>query len=86
MELTLNIPEYDLNKGIKYNWKEGFCIDVKYKNGAVILKANREGLMSLANHFLNLAQDAIPVGYHIHFDQFNSLENGSVEIIIEKVQ
>jgi len=54
------------------------------KNNTAIIIANKEGLLSLANHLVNLAQDAIPKGSHIHFDDSNSLEDGSVELIIEK--
>ena len=46
--------------------------------------ANKEGLTSLANHLLNLAQDNVPRGYHLHFDESNSLKDGSSELIIEK--
>jgi hypothetical protein len=50
----------------------------------MILTANKEGLLSLANHLLNLAQDKIPSGYHMHFDENNSLEEGSLDLILEK--
>ncbi|MGX8704644.1 MAG: Imm32 family immunity protein [bacterium] len=46
------------------------------------MSANREGLLSLANQLSALAEEA--PGSHIHFDQYNSLEDGSVELIIEK--
>jgi len=38
----------------------------------------------LANHLLNLSQENIPSGYHLHFDEYNSLENGSCDLIIQK--
>ncbi|MBQ1343066.1 MAG: hypothetical protein IIY40_02765 [Firmicutes bacterium] len=63
-------------------WEDGFRIRVKiYKNEATI-SANREGLLSLANQLSALAEEA--PGSHIHLDQYNSLEDGSVELIIEK--
>ena len=63
-------------------WEDGFRIRVKiYKHEATI-SANREGLLSLANQLSVLAEEA--PGSHIHFDQYNSLEDGSVELIIEK--
>ena len=63
-------------------WEDGFRLRVKiYKNEATI-SANREGLLSLANHLTALAEEA--TGSHIHLDQYNSLEDGSVELIIEK--
>ena len=51
-----------------------------------VISANREGLISLANHLLNLAQTDVPCGTHIHLDgRNNSLEDGSQSIIIEKI-
>ncbi|WP_442945884.1 Imm32 family immunity protein [Ohtaekwangia sp.] len=32
--------------------------------------ANREGIISLANHLLNLAQADVPSGYHLHFNEY----------------
>ena len=46
--------------------------------------ANREGLLSLAKHLTALA-DGEP-GEHVHYDEFNSLEEGSTEIIIERTR
>jgi hypothetical protein len=84
MEIKLEVPEYNPNTGLKYNWETGFDIEVKYEDGIVVLIANKAGLFSLANHLLNLAQEKIPLDYHLHFDESNSLDEGSVELIIQK--
>lgn len=84
MEIKLEVPKYSSEVGIKYHWAKGFNIEVKLEDGVVILKANKAGLFSLANHLLNLAQEEIPIGYHLHFDENNSLEAGSAELIIQK--
>ena len=84
MEIKLEIPKYSSENGIKYNWTNGFEIKTKVENDAIIIKANREGLISLANHLLNLAQEEIPLGYHCHFDENNSLEKDSMQVIIQK--
>lgn len=84
MEIKLEVPKYDTNNGIKYNWENGFEIDAKAVNGTITIVANKEGLISLANHLLNLAQEEVPTGYHLHFDENNSLEEGSLELIIQK--
>lgn len=65
-------------------FKYGFEIKVGVNDGEVIISANKAGLISLAKQMLSLAQDAVPVGYHMHYDEYNSLEEGSVELIIEK--
>ncbi len=64
-------------------WEEGFQIDVRVENGAAVIRANREGLLSLANHLRALAGE--PAGSHIHLDQWNALEDGSVELILERI-
>lgn len=65
-------------------WEEGFQIDVRVGNGAAVIRANREGLMSLANHLKTLAE--APAGSHIHLDQRNALEDGSTELILERIE
>lgn len=84
MKMEINIPEFNIEKGITYEWTDGFEISVKVKGQVVSITANREGLISLANHFLNLAQEKIPKGHHMHFDEYNSLDTGSYELIISK--
>lgn len=84
MEIKIEIPSYSESNGIKYNWENGFEIEIKNIEGVIKITANKEGLRSLANHLLNLAQDDIPIGFHLHFDESNSLEEGSSELIIEK--
>jgi len=85
MTIQIEIPEYDPSRRIRYNWEDGFQIAAKSDKETIVLSANRAGLISLANHLLNLAQGNIPVGHHMHFDRFTSLEEGSTELIIEKV-
>lgn len=84
MEIKLEIPAFTIDRGLEYKWKSGFNIETKFENGAITILANREGLISLANHLLNLAQENVPSRYHLHFDEYNSLEEGSLELIIEK--
>lgn len=64
-------------------WEEGFQIDVRIGNGTAVIRANREGLMSLANHLKALAE--APAGSHIHLDSWNALEDGSAELILERI-
>ena len=65
---------------MKIEWIDGFEICVKVDNGAVIIAANKEGMLSLAKQLTALAE-AVP-GQHIHYDEDNSLEDGSAEMII----
>ena len=61
-------------------WVDGFEIRVKAGHDAVVITANKEGLLSLAKQLTALAE-AEP-GQHIHYDNYNSLEDGSIEMII----
>lgn len=82
MEQTINFPEYN-KSGLKIEWEKKFKITVT-NNKKIIIKSNKEGLISLAKIFLSLSQDNIPDGYHLHLDDSNSLEDGSSELIIER--
>lgn len=68
---------------MEIRWVDGFSISVRINDGKMIISANREGLMSLAAQLTELAE--LPEGMHIHYDDHNSLENDSSELIIEKV-
>jgi hypothetical protein len=84
MEISITVPDYNPENGIQFKWEDGFGIEVKTDGETTTIKANKEGLRSLANHLLNLAQENVPAGYHMHFDELNSLEEGSTELIIER--
>ncbi len=47
------------------------------------LSANREGPLSLANILMDLADES--PGTHLHLDEHNSLEDGSIELVIGRV-
>ena len=64
-------------------WVDGFKIEVGLDmDNAVVISANREGLLSLAKQLTSLADES--VGCHIHYDDYGGLEEGSVEMIIQK--
>lgn len=64
-------------------WVDGFEIRVTADKREAVISANRAGLLSLARQLEALA-DAVP-GDHIHYDENNSLEEGSAELIIERL-
>lgn len=82
--ISIEVPKYTTEKGIVHKWIDGFEIQTKVEDGLITIVANKEGLLSLANHLLNLAQNEVPSGSHIHLDEYNSLEEGSRELIIQK--
>ncbi len=66
-------------------WEDGFAINVSVdKRNTVVISANSEGLLSLAMQLKALADEE--AGSHIHYDEYNSLEEGSSELIIEKTE
>ena len=68
---------------MELQWEDGFEIRVRIISGAAVLSANREGLLSLANHLTALAREK--PGSHIHLDEYNALEEGSAELILEVI-
>ena len=64
-------------------WIDGYEIKVNIEKGAAVISANREGLLSLGAQLTALANAEI--GTHIHYDEYNSLEEGSTEMIIERI-
>ena len=83
MKVSVEIAPYE--NGISLTWVDGFEITCKENYGAIHIQANAEGLKSLASLCMTLAQDEVPPHSHIHLDEHNSLEDGSVELIIERV-
>lgn len=84
MNFEVDIIKYDETKGIQFEWEKGFRISTDVRNNEILIKANSAGLISLAKQLLTLAQDEVPFGDHIHLDEYNSLEEDSVDLIIEK--
>ena len=81
--MNIFVPTYGEN-GMTFVWEDGFSIKCSIDNEAVRIEANKEGLISLARHLLELAQEEVPEFEHIHFDEYNSLDDNSVELIIVK--
>ncbi|MBQ6292806.1 MAG: hypothetical protein IJK77_02875 [Lachnospiraceae bacterium] len=69
---------------MKTEWTDDFRISVNFDKNGVTISANREGLLSLAGQLRALAE-GMP-GDHIHYDEYNSLEEGSAEMIVERVE
>ena len=83
--MQLDIPKYNPNDGFRHHWESGFEIQVSGNETEVSISGNREGLISLAIQLLTLAQENVPSGTHFHLDQYNSLNDGSTELVISKI-
>jgi hypothetical protein len=62
--------------GSKYMLRKGM---VKSPSGA-----NGAGLISLAQYLLTLAEKPVPTGAHIHMDASRELEDGSLDLVLER--
>ena len=66
------------------NWVDGFEIRVSVEHNEAVISANKEGLLSLAQQLTALAEET--AGSHIHYDDYNALEERSAELTIEKLE
>ena len=69
---------------MRIEWEPNFSIRVGVQASEATLSANRDGLLSLSRLFADLAEE--PPGSHIHLDEYNSLEEGSAQLIVEKIE
>ena len=84
MRFSIEVPSYDRSRGIQLVWDDGHEIWSLNDSGRLYLKANREGLITLARLLLTLAQDDVPLGSHVHLDFEAGLEEGSAPITLER--
>ena len=82
------VPQADItvvgtNSTATENMLKGGADRAATGENAVIVNANKEGLLSLANILTALSRETAS-GAHVHLDQYNSLEDGSTELIIVK--
>ncbi len=68
---------------MEIKWIDGFEIRVRIDDHTAVISANREGLLSLAKQMIALAESE--PGNHIHYDPDTSLEDGSAEMVIERI-
>ncbi len=86
MRFEIDVPDYTEEHGIQTIWEAECVITTKVeKSGHMLIAANQAGLISLAGALLSLAQPRVPIGQHIHLDELNSLEDGSCELIIQRM-
>jgi len=85
LKIEMKVPDFHKGYGMELDWEDGFEIEIRQSPESVMLRANKAGLISLARHLLALSVSSVPAGYHLHFDDLNSLEAGSCELIIEKI-
>jgi hypothetical protein len=85
MKIEIDVTDYSAEHGPTMEWEAEHKIETYVEDGVMRIVANRDGLVSLARLLLTLAQSQVPTGSHWHLDESNSLEDGSVELIIERM-
>ena len=65
-------------------WVDDFKISVRIDGNTATISANRAGLLSLSSLLAELADE--PPGNHYHLDPLNALEDGSSELILDKLK
>jgi hypothetical protein len=83
MKLEVAIPDYSRDAGLHIDWEPDHRISLTIQGAEVTLRANRAGMESLARLLLALSQPELPLPYHVHLDEWNSLESGSAQLILE---
>lgn len=82
--VEVEIPDDDPRDGFKFNWTDGHEFDSAFEDGELVITANQAGLLSLANHLINLADDKWPSGHHFHFDVGVELDEGAIPVVFVK--
>jgi hypothetical protein len=67
-----------------FTWEDGAEINVRALGREVVIAANAAGLRTLAGHLLVLAADGTPDGCHLHLEDGNGLQEGSVGLVLER--
>ncbi|MFG1622110.1 hypothetical protein [Kribbella sp. NPDC049227] len=83
MDVVISVPEYDVQRGLRVEWEDGFEIGVDVDRAEVRVVANRVGLVSLARHLLTLAQAEVSSGTHLHLTADQELDS-AVDLILER--
>ena len=68
---------------MELKWERDAGILVRIDGDTAVISADRSGLLSLAEQLRTLAGEVS--GSHIHYDEYNSLQEGSAQLIIEKI-
>ncbi len=85
-KVSIEVPVYS-GSGVWPILEEKYMLSIEVDTtNAIVVKADKGGLISLARHLLTLAQDEYPVGSHVHYDDASSLDDGSSPFIVDKVK
>ncbi|MEU3447905.1 hypothetical protein AB0H29_11860 [Streptomyces thermolilacinus] len=72
------------SEALRFSWDADARIEVRSHGGEVVIEANAAGLRTLAGHLLVLAGEGVTDGAHLHLDDGNGLDVGSVGLVLER--
>ena len=85
MKVELDVVAHS-SCGITTRWRPGHVIEVTTGHDRTVhIRANREGLLTLAQHLVTLGLPDVSPGRHIHYDDDSGLEEGSADLVIELI-
>ncbi|WP_449481932.1 Imm32 family immunity protein [Streptomyces avidinii] len=67
-----------------FTWEADARIEVRGPGREIVIEANAAGLRTLAGHLLVLAAEGVPDGSHLHLEDGNGLEEGSLSLVLER--
>ncbi|AJE42518.1 Imm32 family immunity protein [Streptomyces nodosus] len=67
-----------------FTWEEDARIEVRNLGREIVVEANAAGLKTLAGPSPRARQDGTPDGAHLHLEEHNGLEEGSVSLVLER--
>jgi hypothetical protein len=82
--VTFEIPLYIPGRGLDYHGMTSGAFEVALGSNEICINADKEGLLTLARFLINLAQDGVPAGKHVHFDPGVELTEGSVGLVVSR--
>ena len=82
-KIEINVPVYE-GDWFRTDWLDNYVIQTTKTEDDFLIKANNDGLVTLATHLLALAQPEVSNHIHIHYDPECGLEKESFPLIIEK--
>jgi hypothetical protein len=67
---------------VGYSEAHACVIGRRNLGGEILIEANAAGVKTLAGHLLTLAPDCTPDGAHLHLEESNGLEEGSLGLAL----
>lgn len=83
MTVVLELPDYDGN-ALDVIWEDNASYTAEVFENDILIKANRQGLISMAKQMLYMAYNDLPLGSHIHYNKFFTKTESKYDLIIEK--